>query len=228
MRRCITLTLCGVIGSALLLCDPTGSAAVTGPVGAVISVTSSGIKLIVTQPTDLGEVLVELCKVAAADCEGADLASASTVAPLTLSGRWDEVVAQLMEGSGLNYVSVSPSQGQVGRIWITSLQSNQSASADECRFAAGSRRRPRGVQVVSGQQSSCAAADKVGVETGPSAPSDQGVSATDPVSETQAADRDPSSNRGSGSPFPDAAAAANSGTQTQGSGSPFPESLATK
>jgi len=72
----------------------------------------------VSQTSDLAAVLGKLCKETLSDCDGAEQATSSKVAPVTLHGNWNEVVSQLMDGSGLNYVTTSPSLKSRGHLIV--------------------------------------------------------------------------------------------------------------
>lgn len=79
---------------------------------------SSGIKITVRSAASLSELLSELCKSTASDCEGVDGMPALVVAPLEMSGSWNEVLSKLMEGSGINYVAEPPGKEKRGRLLI--------------------------------------------------------------------------------------------------------------
>jgi hypothetical protein len=76
------------------------------------------LSVTLTQPTDLRTVLEAICLVSNSRCDVAESAAEVELPPLSLTGTWREVVAQLFEGAGHNYAALAPGGGEKGRLWV--------------------------------------------------------------------------------------------------------------
>lgn len=92
-----------------------------------IEYVQSGIRVQISEAVSLRVVLDELCQQSNMRCEGTQHAEAFKVVPLSLSGRWQDVVARLTEGTGLNYVLRSPLARSNGEL-IVHPRSNATAA----------------------------------------------------------------------------------------------------
>jgi len=61
----------------------------------------------VIEPTDLRTILEAICQRTGVRCQIASSAAEIMVPPLSLTGRWNEVLGQLLEGTQLNYASMA-------------------------------------------------------------------------------------------------------------------------
>src|SRR5256885_13010987 len=77
-----------------------------------ISKIGPAIKIHVLRSSSLDQVLEGLCSRVGANCTGISLTSQFPISPLQIAGNWDEVIAKLLEGTRLNFVTQTvPSTG---------------------------------------------------------------------------------------------------------------------
>lgn len=86
------------------------------------------VVLLVNEPTNLMLVLELLCQQTRSQCEIPAAAKNFPIPSLSLAGRWDHVVAQLLEGTKLNYITMAPSSESPGRLLVT-VSSSEPSSA---------------------------------------------------------------------------------------------------
>jgi hypothetical protein len=85
----------------------------------IVTWTDFRLTVQVSQPTPLATILNRVCAATAARCEGTEKSATAVVAPLILSGGWNEILATLLED--FDYVSTIPSEGEVGRLLVMGL-----------------------------------------------------------------------------------------------------------
>jgi hypothetical protein len=103
-----------------------------GPGDAVkVLIQSDGVSLTVTvvAPTGQRDVLSALCDRLDADCDLAGVPEKATVGPSVFAGAWDEVVAQVFEGSSTGYAAVPPGPGRKARLVVTRTSPQSPTSA---------------------------------------------------------------------------------------------------
>src|SRR5438105_13982768 len=77
-----------------------------------ISKSGTTIRIHVLRTSSLDQVLEGLCSRVGANCTGISLTSQFPISPLQIAGSWDEVIAKLLEGTRLNFVTQTvPSTG---------------------------------------------------------------------------------------------------------------------
>jgi hypothetical protein len=74
------------------------------PTDVTVSKTQSGFDIRVVKVTSLSAVLGQLCSRAEVRCDGVELTANLSVSPSRLSGSWENVIAELLDGAKLNYV----------------------------------------------------------------------------------------------------------------------------
>jgi len=72
----------------------------------------------VTRSIPLSELLKSLCQTSHTQCEGTEATSSLLVAPMTVSGTWENVLASLLEGTQLNYSCIAASSSSPGSLVI--------------------------------------------------------------------------------------------------------------
>lgn len=88
------------------------------PSGISVKCQSPEIEISVTRTTSLRAVLGVICRETHMSCEGLEQAGGVHVAPLRLRGPQDKAIAELIEGSGLNYVLTEPSVDRPGSLLL--------------------------------------------------------------------------------------------------------------
>jgi hypothetical protein len=85
-----------------------------------IAIQWQGVNLTVQveKSATLSIVLERVCTQTCAQCEGAERAGDGWVGPVTLSGDWNDVVNNLLAGTGLNYIATSELPGTPARLVI--------------------------------------------------------------------------------------------------------------
>jgi hypothetical protein len=86
--------------------------------GISVKYQSSEIEISVTRTTSLRMVLDVICRETHMSCEGLEQVEGIHVAPLRLHGPKDKAIAELIEGSGLNYVLTEPSGDRAGSLLL--------------------------------------------------------------------------------------------------------------
>ena len=104
--------------------------------GLRVQVINHKLSLLVSEATPLSAVLDEICRQAGANCEGTQLAATMSVGRMTLSGEWDAVLAELLQGASLNYVSSPPNATQHGTLILQAASSAPSNGSSQSSAAA--------------------------------------------------------------------------------------------
>jgi len=189
--------------------------------GITITYAPPKLTVSVTQTADLAVILAKLCKETQSDCDGIERAASSKVSPVTLHGGWDEVIDQLMAGSGLNYAMSSPSSKSRGRLIV---QGNKLALPD----VVSSMQNPQTMTTEAGSEPSTSPAMSDSAtpssENKETSAQNETIGASQPNGAAMAMGAYQNSSGGSlrGSPF--SGLPAESGSPTKISFSPFPDS----
>jgi len=80
------------------------------------------------QNASLTAVLEELCRQTRTDCEGTAAAANIELPPIHAVGTWEQVIANLMEGTNLNYAAMPATAASGARLLITARASSPEAS----------------------------------------------------------------------------------------------------
>ena len=109
-----------LIPSAMLLLVVFGTAQAQAPADSAVSVKHNGaeIEISVSRVVSLQLVLESVCRTAALQCDGLGQASTIQVAPVLVRGPQGKAIAELIEGSGLNYIFVASSGSQPGSLLL--------------------------------------------------------------------------------------------------------------
>ncbi len=111
----LRVTLFFVISSIMLAAEAIAQA----PPVVSVSRIPSGVRVVVSQSLSLVDVVRRFCSQTHAWCDVSGPLSDKTVAPLSVAGRWEEVLRVLLSGTGWNYVAVAADTSQTGMAWIS-------------------------------------------------------------------------------------------------------------
>lgn len=104
MRTISTITLGAVLLLAFLSAVAVAQMPVSGSASRVsVSLEGSVVRIQVASTTPLSQVLNTFCLEERIQCAGSEVLSAFSVAEMTISGTAEQVIANLLEGTGMNY-----------------------------------------------------------------------------------------------------------------------------
>jgi hypothetical protein len=87
--------------------------------GIAVSLHDNALQVEIKRPTSVSAALMAVCAVAAASCDLSALPASKEVAPLRISGSWEEVVGHLLDGTGFDYVAMGASGAFKPRLVVT-------------------------------------------------------------------------------------------------------------
>lgn len=160
------------------------------PLRAGVRVSSDGanITLRTTQNGPLSDILREFCNHTSTVCEGMDGTAGMKLPPVIVIGTWEQVVAKLMEGTGLNYVAILPTVTTGGRLLVTGHALSLDASPQTATASGGASCLPQAVSGLGGQvPSDCASSLNLGLGSqNPSSAPDGAFSTPQPPTDVAA------------------------------------------
>jgi hypothetical protein len=90
--------------------------------GVAVESHSPQLTVRITQPTSTRVIFEQMCRATQARCEWDEKASqalgAETVPATVLQGTWTKIVSQLLAGINVNYATMEPADGQLGRLLV--------------------------------------------------------------------------------------------------------------
>jgi len=108
--------------------------AAESPAQESINVSASQVEsktsLTITRPTSLSTVLDNLCRQTKAECLGLQQATSIVVSPQVFAGDWRKLVADLLDGTGLNYMLVTGLASPQSRLEILGKPSDPEPTAN--------------------------------------------------------------------------------------------------
>lgn len=87
--------------------------------GIVVSHHGNAVQLEVKRPVSVTSALTAVCSLVAASCDVSALPLSKQVAPLRISGDWEQVVGRLLDGTGFDYVAMGASGAFKPRLIVT-------------------------------------------------------------------------------------------------------------
>ncbi len=91
----------------------------TAPVAVKVIYEHATVAVQTSQNIPLTAVLEEFCRQTRTDCEGTAAGAKVELPPVNAQGSWQQVIAELMEGTGLNYAAMPATAASEARLLIT-------------------------------------------------------------------------------------------------------------